>query len=402
VCGPHGLISPDPTPDASAFPSTALEFDNREPNTEALKATQTLAEVNRQFGAPVETPSHQPEELPSWWVENARTQSESSAGISEFGGISLGDTGMEGTSNDLRSQLATLFDLPGTPSSDSDEAVRFLQNEPVDAGADESQSFPVEESQPQPEVVDSPSASTAEATAQSASSEAAPAEEGHDSVDAFMARLLARSRGDSEGSVASTPAPSPSASPSTPAASNQPAAASAELLPPDRSHLMAAPKHKQDKQAVRENLQSFREVAHLSARSALAKHSLEQLRNATIAKGVLLAVSSLAALWFFAEPLAGKPLQLWKAGVCLLAAVLSGVEFSRSWAQLRKPIATPAGTEPEGTEADTTSTAMPAVAESATAAGESTTEAATADAATVPTTDAPESAAQENTESATA
>lgn len=412
VCGPHGLIPEtraenDPTPESSAFPSPTMEFDSREPNTEVLDATQTLAEVNREFGSPVEPSHDQPEELPSWWVENARTQSDAGTGISDFGRSSPSDSEMGGSSNDLRSQLAMLFDLPDTPSSASDEAVRFLQDEPQQAGPDQSQSFPVEEPQPQPEVVDTPLAATAEATTQSASSEPAPAEEAHDSVDAYMARLLARSRGDSDESAAPTAAaPTTSA---TPAASStvasEPAAAPAALQPPDRSHLMAAPKHKQDKQAVRENLQSFREVAHLSARSALAKHSLEQLRNATIAKGILLTVSSLAALWFFAEPLAGKPLQLWKAGVCLLAAVLSGVEFSRSWAQLRKPIT--AGTEPEGTEtAGTTSTAVPAVAESTppsaepVATGENTA-AVTADVATAPTTDAPESVAPESAETAT-
>jgi hypothetical protein len=106
----------------------------------------------------------------------------------------------------------------------------------------------------------------------------------------------------------------------------------------DRSHLMAEPKHKQDKQAVRENLQSFRQVAHLSARSALAKHSLRQLRNATIAKGVLLFAAVIATISFLIEPLWGHQLHVWKCAGCALAAILSALEFSRSWSQLYRPI----------------------------------------------------------------
>jgi type I site-specific restriction endonuclease len=118
----------------------------------------------------------------------------------------------------------------------------------------------------------------------------------------------------------------------------------------DRSHLMEEPKHKQDKQAVRENLQSFRKVAHLSARSALARHSLQQLRNATIAKGVLLGVSTIAMVWFFTRPLFGAEFQMWKAGACGLAALLAAVEFHRSWSQLFKPIAAPAAPKPAAAE----------------------------------------------------
>jgi hypothetical protein len=114
---------------------------------------------------------------------------------------------------------------------------------------------------------------------------------------------------------------------------------------------MAAPIHKQDKQAVREKLQSFRQVAHLSARSALAKHSLQQLRNATIAKGVLLGMTGLAAVWFFAEPVWGRPLQIWKGAVCSLGAILSALEFSRSLKLLRKPLSPPIT---PGTESDET------------------------------------------------
>lgn len=104
---------------------------------------------------------------------------------------------------------------------------------------------------------------------------------------------------------------------------------------------MAEPKHKQNKQEVRENLQSFRQVAHLSARSALAKYSHHQLRNATIAKGVLFGISAVSTGVFLMDPLWGNTFQLWKAGACFLATVLSGMETRRSWKQLRGPLGEP-------------------------------------------------------------
>jgi hypothetical protein len=168
-----------------------------------------------------------------------------------------------------------------------------------------------------------------------AESEVKP-EHAEDSVDAFMARLLARSRNDSDPPQVSQQVSSPVADQSSVGSGNE--ALETIQGPVDRSHLLAEPKHKQDKQAVRENLQSFRQVAHLSARTALARHSMRQLRNATIVKGVLLIAALIASVVYVAEPLFGRPIQIWKASGCGLAALLSGLEFWRSWCQLRKPI----------------------------------------------------------------
>ena len=157
-----------------------------------------------------------------------------------------------------------------------------------------------------------------------------------------MARLLARSR---TGSPESSP-PVASISQTNlrlPNQTDEPSNGTTVPAAPDhdRSHLTAEPIHKQDKQAVRENLQSFRQVAHLSARSALARHSLRQLRNATIAKGTLLGASAIAATVFFTEQLWGGQLQLWKGIGCSLASLLAALEFRRSWSQWHQPFKVP-------------------------------------------------------------
>jgi len=311
-----------------------------------LDARQTLAEVNREFGTAVhEAPSEEvTSALPSWWMENTKPEPRGDEPSGEPGRPSWVIDALRGNdthptsdesarasveeeppANDLRSQLAKLFELPA--QAVSNETAPREQNVP---------DHPVEETSARPVEV--------AADAVSESPDRAEETHGEDSVDAFMARLLARSRGGNSDAAVPTPVSTASAaSPVTKISSKTETAASAipTSIEQDRSHLMQGPKHKQDKQAVRENLQSFRQVAHLSARSALAKHSLQQLRNATIAKGVLLAASGIATIWFFGEPLVGRPLQLWKGTACALGLILAAIEFRRSWLQLTKPITAP-------------------------------------------------------------
>ena len=293
-----------------------------------LSADETLEVINRQFGVPVEEVASTPtaSALPSWWVENVPSQAataneafkveqpnwvtealkadssepeQKSAVVTEAGG-------------DLRSTLAMMFDLP-TEADQASTEPRQETGETVPVAGEELAA-----------MVDDLAAKSEETSSESHSNI-------QDSVDEFMARLLARSRGDEAKPLVVNKVPLPTSPIENGVSFSLPAE-------PDRSHLMAEPKHKQDKQAVRENLQSFRKVAHLSARSALARHSLQQLRNATIAKGILLGASTIAMTWFFASPLFGSEFQMWKAGACGLASLLSGVEFHRSWSQLFKPV----------------------------------------------------------------
>lgn len=309
-----------------------------------LTADQTLAVVNRDYGVPVgeETKSPATEALPSWWVEAPQPESVdafkaeqpewvadalNAEALKTDAPIADAETAprLEAGNNptDLRSTLAMLFDLPATAADSADDQTEIDSSvEPVETAEE------VIETSVAAEVT--PPVATDDISEQSTGAE--------DSVEEFMARLLARSRGDESKPSAPVTVAAP-AKTVKPAVVEDDAVSFTMPAEQDRSHLMAAPKHKQDKQAVRDNLKSFRQVAHLSARSALARHSLQQLRNATIAKGILLGSASLATMWFFAHPLWGREIQMWKAGGCALAALLSAVEFSRSWTQLFKPLA---------------------------------------------------------------
>ncbi|MBS0203931.1 MAG: hypothetical protein JSS49_13585 [Planctomycetes bacterium] len=364
-------VWPELSRDVNA-PGYAL--DRERDAADGVKAT--LAEVNREFGVPIENPPGEPAPggLPAWWMDGTQSaastdhagdsgqpswvdalRSESVEPVSEQ---SLTDRQPAG---DLRSQLAMLFDLPPTQSESSATDVdRAVAERAAESSIDPVAS--IEDSKSVPPVADESHTETSHS---------------EDSVDDFMARLLARSRERSDAEESLKPQQSSRNAKVGAVSVASDDGALFSLPDSDRSHLMAEPKHKQDKQAVRENLQSFRQVAHLSARSALARHSLTQLRNATIAKGVLLSVSTAAAVWFFIEPLRGLPLQTWKGVACSLGALLSAMEFRRSWKQLKKPLAGNSTPAPKPTadrapaaEAESTETRQAAVTDTTTDAPE--------------------------------
>lgn len=311
---------------------------------------ETMAAINRNFGVPIDSPQAELSEstesaLPAWWNQQPNTVEEPSpleAGHPNWVVDALRSSPTEAAqptsetpTSDLRSHLAMLFDLP-TSALDEKAKESPEQIEPQQASLVVETSQSREDVRPVPESV-----SKVEAPASAASSHDAVSTD--DSVEEFMARLLARSRGNADDMVASSGSKSSTASVPAPSVSGPQieSVPLTELESSDRSHLMAEPKHKQNKQEVRENLQSFRQVAHLSARSALAKYSHHQLLNATIAKGVLFGISAVSTGVFLVDPLWGNSFQLWKAGACFLATVLSGMETRRSWKQLRGPLGAP-------------------------------------------------------------
>ncbi len=225
-------------------------------------------------------------------------------------------------------------DIPAEEMSTNDETV----NETADsAGSTTDVSTSIEETQPAQvshETVSSESSSPEKA----ASSENVESEE-DDSVENYMARLLSRARGGATVSpqeakslaVSATRASAASADPSGDVAAEE-----VPFDPADRSHLEAEPKHKQDRQAVRDHLQSFRQVAHQSARSALARHTTKHLLSTLIAKTFLLGVSTAAAAFYLGGPLVGWPAELWNVAACSLATLLSAMEFYRSWSKFQQ------------------------------------------------------------------
>ncbi|MEK6258486.1 MAG: FHA domain-containing protein [Planctomycetota bacterium] len=361
-------------------------------------ADETLAEINRQFGVPFPTQETSPTgnavaTLPSWWspsetavlapVDHQLNMDDSSqeAGSSHAimtseleGSTDVSDappaapTDSADPLSSLRAELARMFDLPVQTTAEHNET-----NESADAAAIDEASYedhdymeltltptaddvaselpseaePIEEpdsnslSGNEASVSSGSASSTDEASAES-TDEAASGSGTEDSIEACMAKLLSRSRGGSEVSASEVKSLTNSAA-FTMSSSGQTAASNDEspvrdtsFDPADRSHLTAEPKHKQDRQAVRDDLQSFRQVAHQSARSALARHTTKNLLSAVIAKSVLLGVSLLATTAFLGAPLVGMPTQLWKGLACSLATLLSATEVYRSWRQLRQ------------------------------------------------------------------
>jgi hypothetical protein len=131
--------------------------------------------------------------------------------------------------------------------------------------------------------------------AQSAESDSPTSDaDDRDSIAAYMERLLARNRpnknrgGESEFRPVVAQVPTSAPIIVTPdstldeSGSSDPAQPVAEVSREPRQ-----PRHQQDKDAVRANLNSLREVANLSARTAIARHSGKQLKDKLLVKLLL-------------------------------------------------------------------------------------------------------------------
>jgi hypothetical protein len=374
------------------LPDSVLKSTERVSVAESnFDARRMLTDVNREFGvaaeiaAVVESPVENPA-LPTWWTSNFNNAPSGEEPVCEtdFPSTLLEKSRCEATSitestgspqhpspsdnnsvDDLRSKLASMFDLDLAANPNIGEG--FGQespsaSEPFSAEVAAEREMIVEQAslhsdrqvgrardltaelvnvrQQAPLIEESPASSRVRAT----SNEADSRDEEDDSVEAFMARLLARSRGEPEssppGDVSQKSVATNAATVRTESVNAEPQPVQDDLSksPSDRSHLTAEPKHKQDKDVVRENLQSFRQVAQLSARAALARHSSIQLRNAVIAKGVLFGGSALAAISFFSAPLFGMRPKIWYGVACCLVSLLAAWEFLRSRKQLLQSI----------------------------------------------------------------
>lgn len=259
----------------------------------------------------------------------------------------------------LRAQLAQMFDMKAETLASSDDDSLAETSLEDDRSNDATMSAQVDNVGESPESLDESNLATSDeensaeavpspqemnetSTESSPSPEASPAstseaEDEDDSVENYMARLLSRARGGATVSPKEAKSLAVSATRASAASADESAAAEEiPFDPADRSHLTAEPKHKQDRQAVRDHLQSFRQVAHQSARSALARHTTKHLLSTLFAKTFLLGVSSAAAAFYLGAPLVGWPAEIWNGAACSLAALLSGMEFYRSWSKFRQ------------------------------------------------------------------
>lgn len=176
----------------------------------------------------------------------------------------------------------------------------------------------------------------AERVAASPETEANDSEVDEYSVEAQLARLLGKPRA-SQNPV--TPATTTESVPEQPrpfAVYVPPTEPVPEYDVEDRSHLMAEPRHRQNKNAIREEVQSFREVAQMSARTALAKHTWDNLRNEFYMTSALTSAAVIATAWYVGSFVFGTETESWKGIACGLAALLSSQRLLRASKQLNQ------------------------------------------------------------------
>lgn len=282
---------------------------------------------------------------------------------------------------ELRAQLAQMFDLPEDASADSEAS-------PISAAAPQeslwettvvSESDADDDDPPAPGVPHleaaqetasrvSSDASTQEETQSEAndestepdsaeSHETASSEEEADaddpnSIDAYMQQLLARNR-QMTGAPA-TPEPVSRPEPAKETSSNTEAESPKNEDKKDgQNWLTEGPKHRQDREAVRASLTTLREVANQSARSAVAHAGRTQLRREILtltAASLICLVFAIAAALLKVNPL----LPLGAVGVSLFFAVKLGIEIRRSAALLRQTKATSSTEKNEKAKSEST------------------------------------------------
>jgi hypothetical protein len=151
-----------------------------------------------------------------------------------------------------------------------------------------------------------------------------------DSITAYMERMLARNRqrtGESGDVFVAEPEPIAAAVAEPVAA---PIETSAPALPPP------PPRMKVDIEATRAELQSFREVANRSARSALAVHSLKTTKTELFIRSSLLLASSGGATMLLTAQLRGGTMMLWPGLGCSVAAAWMAYRVWQTWEALRR------------------------------------------------------------------
>ncbi len=151
-----------------------------------------------------------------------------------------------------------------------------------------------------------------------------------DSIARYMERLLARQRkpsgGNSESEV-EKPIPVQTHLSRPEPAAPAPSAPRPDFVEP------AEPRKRVDKSTTRAELQSMREVANLSARAALARHSWRTTRTELGIQTALAGLCTLGVMGYGSAPLWGRAIQWFPLLGCLTGALFIGF---RTWQTLCK------------------------------------------------------------------
>lgn len=256
----------------------------------------------------------------------------------------------------LRAELAKMFDLPGSPfvkqpeskiqesTPESLEADDVLQDEP---SVLQDESFASVTNSQTAIPIEPPAALQNRPAAYEAPEADATSGEDDQSVSAYMNRLLNRlNRGGSipPESVASKPVPAPITRPQvseaiaetvSPSSISQ-SAVSEEPPPPT-----PPPRKPIDRTSDRLQVSSFREVANLSARTAVARHQWQRLRSIVTMKAILSAACLLTGATLSFGPLIGGQRMWLQGAACLILGIFAGYDLYRTLVKSRVLIPRP-------------------------------------------------------------
>ncbi len=264
---------------------------------------------------------------------------------SEGSSMEAGSSAEGDHSNSLRSQLAELF---GIPTDTLNEAAQHYSDATPDAG-ESPRDEPALEAGPEPVAetaaesdlagshTDEPASSDEDETDSSAqeATHEEPLDPSSDSVANYMEQLLARTKNSTTGQP-----PSTILQDQTSGTNQETKEASqydtAEIDQTTAAKTATKKLGETEKKVIRENLNSMREIANLSARSAVAKHHARKLQLSyqiktvvTVVGGVISAVLLTAELW--------TDMSYRMLGLCTLAITLiSGIELARTTLILRR------------------------------------------------------------------
>jgi hypothetical protein len=249
------------------------------------------------------------------------------------------------TVGSLRAELAKMFNLSASPFGKQQEASSH-ELTPVSSGANDESS-----DEPPVSPVDSfaggmnlQAAAPAEPAAAlpnrpvayEAPEESAASGEDDQSVSAYMNRLLNRlNRGDSVPSEPAErkPAPAPAPIPQVPEAIAE-AASQPPVLEEPRTPA-PAPRKPIDRTNDRMQVSSFREVANLSARTAVARHQWQRLRSVVTVKAILSAACLLTGAILSFGPLIGGQRMWLQGAACLILGIFAGYDLYRTLVKSR-------------------------------------------------------------------
>ncbi|MBX3448153.1 MAG: FHA domain-containing protein [Planctomycetaceae bacterium] len=246
----------------------------------------------------------------------------------------------------LRAELAKMFDLPGSPfdkqpDTSSHELIRDSLAVDDDSFAKELNSETGTPVEPADELPVRPVVAYEAPEAEPTSGE------DDQSVSAYMNRLLNRlNRGGSvpPESVASKPVPAPITRPQVSEAIPEtvsPSSISQSPISEEPPPPTPPPRKPIDRTSDRLQVSSFREVANLSARTAVARHQWQRLRSVVTVKAILATACLLTGAILSFGPLIGGQRMWLQGAACLILGIFAGYDLYRTLVKSRVLIPRP-------------------------------------------------------------